>query len=406
MKDPHPQIKLTCRPAICLLRMTLAVGSANLVLALAPLAVAQDNENTAYGEGALSSVTTGSANSAFGFNALASDTVGSSNTALGDGALFTNTSGGSGTAVGYNALHNNTTGYGNSAFGIAALAANTTGFDNVAVGLSAASSVTTGADNTAVGVGALQHDTIGGDNVAIGHASIELAQGGSLNTAVGSYSSLFVDGGTQNTSIGYSSLSNVRSGSYNIAVGSTAGSALRLNNNIAIGSIGTKLDSGTIRLGTPGTHSATYIAGISGITVAGGVSVVIDGSGHLGTVTSSARYKEAIKPMDKASEVLLSLKPVTFRYKKGLDPQGIPQFGLVAEEVARVDPDLVARDEEGKPYTVRYEAVNAMLLNEFLKEHRKVETLEKTVAQLQAAIEKVSAQVEAKTPPRLASTDE
>ena len=142
--------------------------------------------------------------------------------------------------------------------------------------------------------------------------------------------------------------------------------------------------------------------GISGSVVAGGVGVIIDSDGRLGTSTSSARFKEAIKPMAKASEALLDLKPVTFRYKKDLDPNGIPQFGLVAEQVAKVDPDLVARDQEGKPYTVRYEAVNAMLLNEFLKEHRKVETLEATVAKLQSTIEKVSARQEAKdSAPRL-----
>src|SRR5207237_3720630 len=125
--------------------------------------------------------------------------------------------------------------------------------------------------------------------------------------------------------------------------------------------------------GKPGLQTATYIAAISGATVPTGVAVIIDTTGHLGTTTSSARYKEAIKPMDKASEAILALKPVTFRYKHDLDPDGVPQFGLVAEQVEKVNPDLVARDEQGKPYTVRYEAVNAMLLNEFLKEHRKVE---------------------------------
>jgi len=122
------------------------------------------------------------------------------------------------------------------------------------------------------------------------------------------------------------------------------------------------------------------------VTVAGGVGVIIDTKGHLGTITSSARYKQAIKPMDNESEAILSLKPVTFRYKHDLDPEGIPQFGLVAEQVEKVNPDLVARDDEGKPYTVRYEAVNAMLLNEFLKEHRKVETQETTITQLKFAV--------------------
>src|SRR5437762_9224665 len=131
-------------------------------------------------------------------------------------------------------------------------------------------------------------------------------------------------------------------------------------------------DSRTIRIGRQGTQTTTFIGGISGATVPTGVAVIVDSSGHLGTITSSARFKDEIKPMDKASEVILALKPVTFRYKQEIDPDGIPQFGLVAEQVEKVNPDLVVRDAEGKHYTVRYEAVNAMLLNEFLKEHRKV----------------------------------
>src|SRR5437870_515114 len=132
-------------------------------------------------------------------------------------------------------------------------------------------------------------------------------------------------------------------------------------------------ESNTIRIGNAANQSATFIAGISGATVAGGVAVIVDSSGHLGTVVSSERFKDAVKPMDKASEAILALKPVTFHYKHELDPEGIPQFGLVAEQVEKVNPALVARDAQGKVYTVRYEAVNAMLLNEFLKEHGKVE---------------------------------
>ena len=168
---------------------------------------------------------------------------------------------------------------------------------------------------------------------------------------------------------------NNTTGSNNIALGFNAGFNLTTgSNNIDIGNTGVAAgESNTIRIGTEGTQKATFIAGISGVTVAGGVGVIIDTNGHLGTVVSSARFKDEIKPMDKASEAILALQPVTFRYKKELDPDGIPQFGLVAEQVEKVNPDLVARDEQGKPYTVRYEAVNAMLLNEFLKEHRKVE---------------------------------
>jgi hypothetical protein len=153
------------------------------------------------------------------------------------------------------------------------------------------------------------------------------------------------------------------------------------NNNIDIGNPGVAGESNTIRIGSVGTQTATFIAGIRGSIVPGGVGVIAGLDGRLGTVTSSERFKEAIKPMDKASEAILSLKPVTFRYKHKLDPEGIPQFGLVAEQVEKMNPDLVARDDQGKVNTVRYEAVNAMLLNEFLKEHRKVQGLEATIAQ-------------------------
>jgi len=160
-------------------------------------------------------------------------------------------------------------------------------------------------------------------------------------------------------------------------------------------------------------QTATYIAGISGQAAIGGDPVLVTDSGKLGTVNfSSQRFKDEVKPMDKASEAILALKPVTFRYKKEIDPQGIPQFGLVAEEVDKVSPDLVKRDARGDVYTVRYEAVNAMLLNEFLKEHRKVEELkfaqekqqamiahqQKQIEALAAGLQKVSAQVEMSRP--------
>jgi peptidoglycan hydrolase CwlO-like protein len=167
-------------------------------------------------------------------------------------------------------------------------------------------------------------------------------------------------------------------------------------------------ESNTIRIGDPAFQTTTFIAGISGATVPTGIAVIVDTSGHLGTTTSSARFKQNIKPMDKASETILALKPVTFCYKQVPDPQGIPQFGLVAEEVEKVNPDLVAHDADGKAYTVRYEAVNAMLLNEFLKEHRKGQEQDATISQLQTElaqqqreikalsvqIQKVSAQIE------------
>ncbi len=188
------------------------------------------------------------------------------------------------------------------------------------------------------------------------------------------------------------------------------------NNNIDIGNNGVAAESDTIRIGTLGTQTAIYLAGIMGKTVPRSTPVFVNSDGLLGTVTSSARFKDDIKPMDKASEKILALKPVTFRYKTQIDPDKTPQFGLVAEEVEKVNSDLVIRDKDGKPYTVRYEAVNAMLLNEFLKAHSKMEKQEATIAQLKkelqataahqqkqiealtTGLQKVSAQLEASKP--------
>ena len=182
--------------------------------------------------------------------------------------------------------------------------------------------------------------------------------------------------GASNTANGWGALrSNTTDGS-NIALGLNAGANLTTgSNNIDVGNVGVAGESGVIRIGKSST--ATFIAGIAGKTVPNGVGVIVNANGQLGTVLSSARFKTAIKPMDKTSDAILALKPVTFRYKEELDPDGVPQFGLIAEEVEKVNPDLVVRGEDGKVSTVRYEAVNAMLLNEFLKEHRKVESLER-----------------------------
>ena len=192
-------------------------------------------------------------------------------------------------------------------------------------------------------------------------------------------------------------------GSNNIAIDGSVGFSLTTgSNNIDIGNVEVGGESTTIRIGAVGTHSNAYIAGINGVTVAAGIGVIVDSNGHLGTSTSSARYKENIQPMDKASEAILALKPVTFRYKKELDPKGIPQFGLVAEQVEKVDPELVAKDSDGKPYSVRYEAVNAMLLNEFLKEHRTVaeeanknREQEATIRELKSAVAEQQKEIKA-----------
>ncbi len=233
---------------------------------------------------------------------------------------------------------------------------------------------------------ALSGNKTGAKNMAIGYSALISNTTGDFSTASGFGALSANKTGNSNTAFGYSALS-ANTGGNNIALGSAAGRKLTTgNHNIDIGNIGGAGESSTIRIGTAVDQTATFIAGISGSTVAAGVGVIIDTNGQLGTVVSSRRFKDAIQPMDKASEAILSLQPVSFRYKKELDPVGIPQFGLVAEDVAKVNPDLVARDNQGKPYTVRYEAVNAMLLNEFLKEHRTVEELKTAVAKQETII--------------------
>jgi hypothetical protein len=237
-------------------------------------------------------------------------------------------------------------GINNTANGHEALFGNTTGGGNTANGVDALTNNTTGVFNTANGLGALESNTTGDRNIALGDFA-------GLNLTTGSY-------------------------------------------NIDIGNQGVANDANTIRIGDSANQLATFTAGIYGATASGGVAVYVNSEGQLGTLTSSARFKQNIQAMGESSKVLLALRPVTFRYKAEIDPAHIRQFGLVAEEVEKVDPDLVARDAQGKAYTVRYEAVNAMLLNEFLKEHRKVEEQEATIAQLKEDFKATVAQHEKK----------
>jgi hypothetical protein len=367
-------------------------------------------DNTADGLDALFSNTTGTFNIATGGGALNNNTTGSNNTAIGGKALLSNnadnntatgfetlefnTTGNDNTANGSGALLSNTTGGFNTATGFDALNSNTTGNENTANGAAALSGNTTGNNNTATGEGALLANKTGSNNTATGLSALESNTAGSNNTADGVEALLINTTGHNNTGEGFQALVNDTTGSSNIALGSSAGSNLTTgNNNIDIGNPGVTGDANKIRIGKVGTQNGTFIAGIHGVTVASGLDVVVGSNGQLGTVTSSARFKEAIQPMDKANEALLALKPVTFRYKHELDPDGILQFGLVAEQVEKVNPDLVARDGDGKINTVRYEAVNAMLLNEFLKEHRKVEQQGATIAQQQKAIADLTAQL-------------
>jgi trimeric autotransporter adhesin len=365
-----------------------------------------DNGNTFLGDNALLNNTTGDANTATGSSALISNTTGFSNTATGAVALGLNTTGFDNTANGVSALRSNTTGFSNTATGFQALYSSTTGSSNTANGASALASNTTGADNTANGLAALLSNTTGSSNTANGFFALLSNTTGFNNTATGVNALLNNTTGIKNTASGFNALSSNTTGGNNIALGQSAGANLTTGNgNIDIGNAGVAGEAKTIRIGTTGTQTNAYIAGISGATVPTGVAVIVDASGHLGTTTSSARFKEAIKPMDKASEAILSLQPVTFRYKHDLDPEGIPQFGLVAEDVAKVNPDLVVRNGEGKVYTVRYEAVNAMLLNEFLKAHRRIEEQDKRIDQLTAQlkeqavlIQKVNDKVELNRP--------
>jgi Chaperone of endosialidase len=305
------------------------------------------NFTTAEGTNALQSLTTGAANTAVGWYSLFSDTEGSFNTATGAGALLFNTND-SNTAFGAAALLFNTYGFGNTAVGAAALVNNTAspvdtpsglpGRLNTAVGLSALSSNTTGSANTASGASALLSNTTGNNNTAIGSGALR----------------------------------NNTTGSGNIALGQAAGISLTTgNNNICIAQGGVPGESATIRIGG-GNQERTFIGGILG-NGPFGCDVSIDpvtGQLGVGACISSERFKKDIDSMDKASEAIFSLKPVTFHYKN--DKTNIPQFGLIAEEVAKVNPALIAVDKEGKPYSVRYQQIDAMLLNEFLKEHRTV----------------------------------
>jgi hypothetical protein len=417
-----------------------AIGAGTLLSNIA-------DSNTAIGAGALLLNTIGTQNTATGIDALVYNASGGQNTANGAFALFSNTSGSGNIALGYNAGHDLITGNQNIILGAYAGAGLTTGSNNIVIGseslpadfgtirigdfinntatfIAGINGVTITApislvvvngdgqlgsvdiatldgglpgNNTAEGDGALINLTTGLDNTAMGFNALFTNTTSNDNTAIG-YEALynntnFPSGGYGNTAIGFQALLNNISGPVNTALGNGAGlNATTGSNNVYIGAN---------MAGVAGESNACYIASIFGQTSVSGIPVLINSSNKLGTTTSSKRFKEDIKPMDKASETLFALKPVSFRYKKEIDPVGISQLGLVAEDVEKVNPDLVVRDTEGKPYTVRYDQVNAMLLNEFLKEHREVHELKKQLAALTAGLQKVSAQLElSKSAPR------
>ena len=351
--------------------------------------------NTAEGSSALFNLTTGGYNTANGFFSLRSNTTGTQNTANGAFALFSNTTESFNTATGFQALFSNTGdgGHYNVATGYQSLFSNTTGRRNVADGNAALYSNTIDSFNTAVG-----------DSALFSLTTVDPSNGNGLsNTAIGELALANVINGAANTAMGESALVNIITGYQNIAVGYVAGQNLTTgNNNIYISNPGVDTESNTIRIGNVvgftdiygyahAAHSVTFVAGVSGTAVVGD-PVVVDANGQLGTATSSARFKEAIRPMDKTSEAILALKPVSFQYKS--DTKGTPQFGLIAEEVVKVNPDLVVRDRNGEIYSVRYEAVNAMLLNEFLKAHRRIEEQDKRIDQLTAQLKEQAALIQ------------
>jgi hypothetical protein len=343
-------------------------GSFNTATGAGTLLANTGDRNTATGAGALLSNTTGTQNTANGALALFSNTEGTLNTANGESALFSNTTGSFNTANGFGALFSNTTGRFNTANGSDALNRNTAGDSNTATGTSAMQENTIGIQNTADGGAALASNTVGTNNTATGFQALRNNTTGGFNTAGG-----------------INALVNNASGSSNTALGDSAGFGVTTADHVIC--IGANVQGENV-------SNTCYIGNIFGVTSTGGAGVFVNADGKLGTITSSVRFKEKIEPMDGASEVLHALKPVTYRYKKEIDPHGRSQFGLVAEDVEKVHPDLVVRDKAGKPYSVRYDQVNAMLLNEFLKEHRTVLELKEEIAALAATVKEQAAQIQ------------
>jgi hypothetical protein len=302
------------------------------------------------------------------------------------------------TAAGDHALQALTLGIGNTAVGTFSLFSVTTGSFNTAVGAGSLD-LNTADSNTATGAAALLFNTSGTENTANGTAALELNETGSNNTATGAFALFNNITGDNNTALGFDALQANITGTGNTALGGGALGTNTGSNNTAVGflaGLAVSTASHVICIGTSGNDvsNSCFTGNIFGSTSSNGVAVLVNSNGRLGTMTSSARFKDEIKPIDKASEALFALKPVSFRYKKEIDPAGTSQFGLVAEDVEKVNPDLVVRDKEGKPYTVRYDRVNAMLLNEFLKEHKKTEKLEAAVASLIATVKEQGAQIQ------------
>lgn len=365
-------------------------GSFNTGLGTLVLQAVSGRFNTAVGYRALNANTVGESNTALGFESLLSNTTGAGNTAVGESALSFNVTGTENTGAGAYALSSNTTGVQNTAHGWGALASNGTGTANTAVGFLSLSLSTNGENNTGVGWGALASNengsyntavgtnamffnTSGDSNTGIGWGALQANTSGSDNLASGQKSMFRNTLGAKNVAMGSNALHANTTGSRNIALGADAGSRLTTGSyNIDIGHTGVAKETKTIRIGKQGTQLKTYLAGVRGVTVSGGAAVMVSKTGQLGVQTSSRRYKQDIQPMGEISAALLRLKPVTFHYKVA-DEQGEKplQFGLIAEDVAQVLPQLVVYDDHNQPETVAYQALSSLLLNEFQIEHQR-----------------------------------
>ncbi len=299
---------------------------------------------------------------------VAQSTTGLQSVAFGTGASSAGTQN---TAVGFNGLIYNSSGTGNTATGSNALSANVDGNDNVAVGASALSNNASGSSNTAVGMQSLLNNGIANNNTALGFQALWNHTTNCCNTAVGMQAMANDTAGQGNVALGNSALSTNTTGNSNIALGNSAGSQINGSNNIAIGHVGVAGESNAIRIGTPGTQLNTYVAGITGNLAPGGSQVLIDSTGHLGTFSSSRRYKEDIREIGEASNRLMDLQPVQFRYRQPASDGSKPlQYGLIAEDVDTILPELVVHDGNGRIESVQYHELPALLLNELQKEHR------------------------------------
>jgi len=410
--------------------------------------------NTAFGANALGSLTSGSLNVAAGRSALRNTSAGSWNTAVGDYALASNTTGSNNTGIGFAALYGNTTGrrnvavghyalsdHGgayNTAVGVEALRANNGSYFNAAVGTWALKYNTSGIMNTGLGAGALLKNTVGYVNVAVGTYALRNNDSGNYNAAVGngalssnttgSYNAASGSGalaanttGLDNTGVGANTLRYNKTGtgnaalgrralyyttgSRNVAVGRDAGfNQTTGSDNIYLANTGIAGESGQIKIGTVGTHTGATFAGIHNATSTSGIAVLVNASGVLGTTTSSARFKRDIADMGDASDVLMQLRPVVYHYKEeavGEEAASELQYGLVAEEVAEVAPELVAPGTDGRPYSVRYHVLPAMLLNEVQRQRRAIAVheqrdteQERTIAALQARLARLEGQAQ------------